>query len=646
MLTVLLTLAVTSAVGEVVNIHVNNDTQSRFSFEVDYENNQFLLDGKPFRYISGSFHYFRTPRQYWRDRLKKMRAAGLNAVSTYVEWNLHQPTENEWHWTGDADVVEFINIAQEEGLFVLLRPGPYICAERDFGGLPYWLLGRVPDINLRTNDPRYMKYVEIYLNEVLDKVQPYLRGNGGPIIMVQVENEYGSYACDTEYLIRLRDIMRQKIGTKALLYSTDGSNPNMLRCGFVPEVYATVDFGSNTNVTKNFEIMRMYQPRGPLVNSEFYPGWLSHWREPFQRVQTATVTKTLDEMLSLGASVNIYMFYGGTNFGYTAGANGGHNAYNPQLTSYDYDAPLTEAGDPTPKYFAIRNVISKYLPLPNVPLPSPSPKGDYGTVLLVPILQLFEPRAQQLFGTITVEATNPLTFEKLGLPHWLVLYETDLVRGRPDPAILRAKVRDRALVYVDDHLVGFLSRTDNIYDINIKDLYGRRLKLLVENQGRLNYGSGLRDYKGVSEVTLNGISLGPWKMTGFRLDSVPSTPLDDIESTLSISKTLINGPVILRGNFSISGQPMDTYLNTDGWGKGVAFVNGRNLGRYWPVAGPQITLYVPASYLRTGENELLLVELEYIPMSKEMKLQNEPILDHKVRYSNSQDNSNDIRVLV
>ncbi|XP_003399681.2 beta-galactosidase [Bombus terrestris] len=646
MLTVLLTLAVTSAMGEVVNIHVNNDTQSKFSFEVDYENNQFLLDGKPFRYISGSFHYFRTPRQYWRDRLRKMRAAGLNAVSTYVEWSLHQPTENEWHWTGDADVIEFINIAQEEGLFVLLRPGPYICAERDFGGLPYWLLARVPDIKLRTNDSRYMKYVEIYLNEILDKVQPYLRGNGGPIIMVQVENEYGSYACDREYLSRLRDIMRQKIGTKALLYSTDGANANMLRCGFIPEVYATVDFGPNTNVTKNFEIMRMYQPRGPLVNSEFYPGWLTHWREPFQRVQTATVTKTLDEMLSLGASVNIYMFYGGTNFGYTAGANGGHNAYNPQLTSYDYDAPLTEAGDPTSKYFEIRNVISKYLPLPNVPLPSPSPKGDYGTVLLSPILKLFEPRARQLFGTIVVEATNPLTFEELGLSHWLVLYESDLTRGCLNPAILHAKVRDRALVYVDDQLVGFLSRTDNTYDINIAELYGQRLKLLVENQGRLNYGSGLRDYKGVSEVTVNGISLGPWKMTGFRLDSVPFIPLDDIESTLSISKTLNNGPVILRGNFSISGQPMDTYLNTDDWGKGVAFVNGRNLGRYWPLAGPQITLYVPASYLRTGENELLLVELEYIPMSKEMKLQNQPILDYTVQYSNSQDKSNDIRVLV
>ncbi|KAK1127845.1 hypothetical protein K0M31_003336 [Melipona bicolor] len=645
MWTVLLTLAVTTGVlGEVVDVRVNNDTESKFGFEVDYELNQFLLDGKPFRYVSGSFHYFRTPRQYWRDRLRKIRAAGLNAVSTYVEWSLHQPSENEWYWTGNADLMEFLNIAQEEDLFVLLRPGPYICAERDFGGLPYWLLSRVPDIRLRSSDPRYTKYVKIYLNELLELIRPYLRGNGGPIIMIQVENEYGSYGCDTQYTSWLRDTIKQKIGSKALLYTTDGSGANLLRCGFVPEVYATVDFGTNTNVTKNFEIMRLYQPRGPLVNSEFYPGWLSHWQEPFQRVQTAAVAKTLDDMLSLGASVNIYMFHGGTNFAYTAGANGNEGTYSPQLTSYDYDAPLTEAGDPTPKYFEIRNIVSKYLPLPNMSVPTASPKGDYGPVVLTPIVRLFEPRGRQLFETVVVEGSKPLTFEELNLPHWLVLYETDLAPSYSDPANLHAMVRDRALVYVDDHLIGTLSRSHNIYDVSIENPYGRKLKLLVENQGRLNYGSGLRDYKGLTEVLLNNARLpGPWKMTGFRLDYVD--PLLS-GSALSANGTLYDGPVVLRGDFVISGQPMDTYLNTVGWGKGVAFVNGRNLGRYWPLAGPQMTLYVPAPYLRTGQNQLVLVELEYVPTPREIKLQNEPILDYKARYSNSGDNSYNIRVLV
>ncbi|XP_029034626.1 beta-galactosidase-like [Osmia bicornis bicornis] len=624
----LLVLAATGVMGQAVNVHVENDTQLKFGFEVDNVNDQFLLDGKPFRYVSGSFHYFRTPRQYWRDRLRKIRAAGLNAVSTYVEWSLHQPTEDKWEWTGDADLLKFLDIAQEEDLLVLLRPGPYICAERDFGGLPYWLIPRVSSGKLRVNDPQYMHYAEIYLNEVLERVKPYLRGNGGPIIMVQVENEYGSFACDTQYMSRLRDIMKEKIGTKALLYTTNGANDVMLSCGSVSNTYTTIDFGTSTNVKKAFETMRVYQSQGPLVNSEFYPGWLTHWQEPFQRVKSGAVKKTLNEMLAMGASVNIYMFYGGTNFGYTSGANGDPDAFSPQITSYDYDAPLTEAGDPTPKYFEIRNVVSQYLPLPNTSVPTVSPKGDYGPIFLTPVLKLFEPIGRQLLGTVPVESLVPLTFETLGLSHWLVLYETDLVTNPSDPEDLHAMVRDRALVYVDDHLVGTLSRTNEVYDIlSLEEPYGQKLKLLVENQGRLSYGSGLYDYKGISNVTLNGVPLGPWRMTGYRLDDI--SPLNDLKEITIKSGTLINGPVILRGNFSVSGQPMDTFLNTVGWGKGVAFVNGHNLGRYWPLPGPQVTLYVPAPFLKTGENELIVVELEYVPSNRKMKLQIQPILHNK-----------------
>ncbi|XP_003707178.2 beta-galactosidase [Megachile rotundata] len=626
MWSVLLILAITGAMGEVVNRHVDNNTDVKFGFEVDYTNNQFLLDGKPFRYVSGSFHYFRTPRQYWRDRLRKMRAAGLNAVSTYVEWSLHQPEEDQWEWTGDADLKKFIEIAHEEDLLVLLRPGPYICAERDFGGLPYWLLPRVPVDGLRTNNEQYMQYVEVYLNEVLERVKPYLRGNGGPIIMVQVENEYGSYGCSMEYKTHLRDIISAKVGTKALLYTTDGTEDTMLRCGSIPNVYTTIDFGANSNVRKNFETLRTHQPRGPLVNSEFYPGWLSHWQEPFQRVKTGVVTKSLDEILSMGASVNIYMFYGGTNFAYTSGANGDRNMYNPQLTSYDYDAPLTEAGDPTTKYFEIRNVISKYLPLPNTSIPSVSPKGDYGSVLLSPVVKLLEPLGEGLFSTVAVEAPEPLTFETVGLSHYLMIYETTLPSTISDPAILSAIVRDRALVYVDNYLFGILSRTSEIHSLNINP-YGRKLKLLVENQGRLNFGHGLYDYKGISNVTFGDATLGPWRMVGYQLDDMSG--VSDLETITIENGFLRNGPVVLRGNFSVSGEPMDTYLNTFGWGKGVAFVNGHNLGRYWPVSGPQVTLYVPAPFLKTGENELIVLELEYVPNTRKMKLQPQPILDYK-----------------
>ncbi|XP_011268594.2 beta-galactosidase [Camponotus floridanus] len=615
------TLALSSAVSETVNLPSNDTWQ--YSFGVDYENNQFLLDGKPFRYVSGSFHYFRAPRQYWRDRLRKMRAAGLNAVSTYVEWSLHEPEPGQFNWAGDADLIEFLNIAQEEDLFVLLRPGPYICAERDLGGLPYWLLREAPDIKLRTKDAAFMKYATAYLNQVLEKVKPLLRGNGGPIIMVQIENEYGSYnACDTEYTDMLKEIIVGKVGSKALLYTTDGASASLLRCGFVPGAYATIDFGTSVNVTNSFQSMRLYQPRGPLVNSEFYPGWLTHWGETFQRVKTEAVTKTLREMLALGASVNIYMFYGGTNFGFTSGANGGVGAYSPQITSYDYDAPLTEAGDPTDKYFAIRDVIGQYLPLPNISLPTESPKGNYGPVLLEPIQKLFD--SESSFVISWASSDKPRTFEHLSVNQGFVLYETDLPPPVFDPVILRATIKDRALVYVDGRLSGTLSRMDKIFTIPLENPYGRRLSLLIENQGRLNFGNEIHDFKGISNVTLSGTPLINWNMTGYAFSDVSF--LQDVMTIDIESGTLNNGPVFLRGRFTITGQPLDTFLDTTGWGKGVAFVNGHNLGRYWPLVGPQITLYVPAPYLRTGENELILLELEYISQTRKMKFQSVPNL--------------------
>lgn len=622
---VLLTFITGIVLGQIVQFEQRNESRWKYSFDVDYQNDQFLLDGQPFRYISGSFHYFRAPRLYWRDRLRKMRAAGLNAVSTYVEWSLHQPEPDVWNWNGDADLVEFLNIAQEENLLVLLRPGPYICAERDFGGFPYWLLTHVPDIKLRTNDLRYMGYVEVYLNTVLEKVKPYLRGNGGPIIMVQVENEYGSYrACDTTYMNKLRDIIQRKVGNNALLYTTDGIADKMIRCGSVPGAYTTIDFGTGSNVNSSFELMRRYQPKGPLVNSEFYPGWLTHWEEPFQKVNSDAVAKKLDEMLAVGASVNIYMFYGGTNFAFTSGANGDSKAFSPQLTSYDYDAPLTEAGDLTEKYFKIRDVISKYLPLPNISVPTVSPKGNYGPVLLEPVLELFEPTSRMLFGSSIISWNETLTFEEMRLPHWLVLYEAEMPSNLQDPVILNAVVRDRALVYVDGEFSGVMSRTKGIESLPLEAPYAKEIKLLVENQGHLNYGNEIHDFKGLFNVDISNIQPSSWNMTGFRLSGVNG--FDRFKIRTIQSGILRNSPVFLYATFQVIGQPLDTYLDTTGWGKGVAYINGYNLGRYWPLVGPQMTLYVPATFLRTGRNELVVLELEYVPSSRKMKLQDTPNL--------------------
>ncbi|XP_063984048.1 beta-galactosidase [Diachasmimorpha longicaudata] len=623
-LIILVVVTLTSALELVSNVPLNSTTPGVYGFEVDYENNQFLLDGKPFRYVSGSFHYFRTPKVYWRDRLRKMRAAGLNAVSTYVEWSLHQPRPNVWRWSGEADIVEFLTIAQQEDLLVLLRPGPYICAERDLGGLPPWLMTLVPDIKMRTNDARYMEYVEAYFQQLLSRVQPLLRGNGGPIIMVQIENEYGSFpACDVKYREGLRDIIARYVENKALLYTTDGSGTNYLRCGVVAEAYATVDFGAAANITRSFGAMRKYQPSGPLVNSEYYTGWLTHWDEAFQRVSTAAFIRTLKAMLNLNASVNLYMMYGGTNFGFTAGANGGEDQYMPQITSYDYDAPLTEAGDPTDKYFALRDALEQYLPMPNLSLPTVAPKGNYGVVSLQPITRLFDSQARRLAAKVGVFKIPP-TFEQLDLPTGIVLYETELPVGVKDPAVLTAAVADRALVYLDDYLVGTLSRTLKLKTLSLQNPYAKRIQILVESQGHLNFGNVVQDWKGLLSAKVDDKPLKNWNVSSFPLDNLQ--PVANFSITSFASGNQVNGPFILRGSFKVEGQPLDTYLNAVGWGKGVAYVNGHNIGRYWPKTGPQITLYVPGAWLKTGVNELIVIEYEYVPAGLKMIFQEVPNL--------------------
>ncbi|XP_001603160.1 beta-galactosidase [Nasonia vitripennis] len=601
-----------------------------YSFAIDYENDQFLLDGKPFRYVSGSFHYFRTPRQHWRGILRKMRAGGLNAVSTYVEWSMHEPEFDQWVWDGDADIVEFIKIAQEEDLFVILRPGPYICAERDFGGFPYWLLSRVPDIKLRTKDERYVFYAERFLNEILRRTKPLLRGNGGPIIMVQVENEYGSfYACDDQYKSKMYEIFHRHVKNDAVLFTTDGSARSMLKCGSIPGVYATIDFGNGANVPFNYKIMREFSPKGPLVNSEYYPGWLTHWGESFQRVNSHNVAKTLDEMLAYNVSVNIYMYYGGTNFAFTSGANINEH-YWPQLTSYDYDAPLTEAGDPTPKYFELRDVIAKHMPLPNLKTPAVAPKRGYGVVTMTPKVDLFSKAGRNTFGTVRAEFSKPPTFESLVQNNYLVLYEADLpLLEKPENVTLDAVTKDRALVYVNNNLAGVLNRMDKTYSLPLTAKNARDIKILVENMGHVNFGSiDVEDFKGIFDVKLNGSPLASWKVTGFKLASVVDSDLG-VKETSGQTGHLHNGPQFLEGHFVIDGELFDTYLNTQGWGKGVAYINGFNLGRYWPSLGPQVTLYVPATYLKKGKNSLVLLEQDYVPQSRTFEFQTKAILDYQ-----------------
>ncbi|WP_406388458.1 glycoside hydrolase family 35 protein [Streptomyces sp. NBC_00887] len=551
----------------------------------------FRLDGEPFRVLSGGLHYFRVHPAQWADRLRKARLMGLNTVETYVPWNLHQPRPDRFHMDGGLDLPAFLGLAAAEGLHVLLRPGPYICAEWEGGGLPSWLLEQ-PDIRLRTRDPRYLAAVDDYFTRLLTPLQPYFATRGGPVLAVQVENEYGAYGDDSAYLEHLADSLR-RCGVDVPLFTCD--QPADLERGGLPGVLATANFGSRS--TQNLAALRAHRPTGPLVSTEFWIGWFDRWgghhvvRDPDQAAQE------LDEALAAGASVNLYMFHGGTNFGFTNGANDKHT-YRPTVTSYDYDAPLDEAGDPTEKFTAFREVIAKYAPVPAEPVPARADKLALAAVALNESAGLFDwaPSLGDAVGSL-----NPLTMEQLRQDFGFVLYETVLAAA--GPALLELEhVRDRAQVFLDGRSVGVLERENHEHALSFTvPRAGCVLSLLVENQGRVNYGPGIHDRKGLpGRLLLDGTELVGWTNR-----PLPLTSLDGLG--FAATTTTPTGPTFHRGTFELAGTA-DTFLHLDGWTKGSAWINGFALGRYWS-RGPQRSLYVPAPVLQEGTNEIVVLEL-------------------------------------
>ncbi|MGW2918799.1 glycoside hydrolase family 35 protein [Streptomyces angustmyceticus] len=555
----------------------------------------FLLDGKPFRILSGAFHYFRTHPRDWRDRLTRMRAMGLNTVETYVAWNFHQPGEKKPDFTGWRDIAAFIRTADEAGLKVIVRPGPYICAEWDFGGLPAWLL-KDKDAPLRRSDPGFERAVDAWFAELLPRLVDLQATRGGPVIALQVENEYGSYGDDHAYLEHLRDTLRAQ-GIDSLLFCSNGATQEALKAGSLPDLLSTVNFGGDP--TGPFAELRAFQPDKPLFCTEFWDGWFDHWGERHHTTDPARTAADVEKMLAAGASVNFYMAVGGTNFGWYAGANLSGSAYQPTVTSYDYDSPISESGELTAKFHAVREVLAKYTTVPDTPLPATPPRMPAQRIAVresVPVMASLDALSTPL------RRTAPVHMEALGQSYGLIHYRTR-VRGARGTRRLRVTgLGDRALVFADGKRIGTFDRNQPDHTLDVTATGGSTtLDLLVDPTGRINFGQGLNDPKGISgKVLLDDEELHGWEIRRLTLDD-----LSPLRFTGDHTPT---GPAFHRARVHVD-TPADGFLAFPGWDKGMVWLNGFALGRYWSL-GPQVTLYAPSHLWRRGHNDLVVLEME------------------------------------
>ncbi|GAC1312116.1 MAG: beta-galactosidase [Mucilaginibacter sp.] len=574
--------------------------QGKHNFEIKGGN--FVYDGKPILIHSGEMHFARIPRVYWRQRLKMMKAMGLNTVATYVFWNYEETAPGVWDFRSESrDVAAFIRTAQEEGLMVILRPGPYACAEWEFGGFPWWLQNN-PALEIRTDNKAFLDSCRVYINHLAAEVKNLQVTHGGPIIMVQAENEFGSYVVQRKDIPLARHkayslAIKQELedaGFDVPIFTADGSS--LLEGGGITGTLPAVNGEDDTAKVKS-SINKYHEGKGPYMVAEFYPGWLDHWNEPFVTVKAADVAKQTEKYVKAGISFNYYMIHGGTNFGFTSGANyDARHDIEPDITSYDYDAPISEAGWATPKYDSIRRVLQAHAPYQFPPVPAREK-----TIAIASIK--FE-RSADLFSIIKknkpIAHSTPLTFEELNQGYGYVLYRRKFsqpVKGRLDLAGLR----DYALVYINGKKTGELNRNTKTYTLDIDIPANGVLDILVENMGRINYGSEIvHNLKGIiSPVILGGHDItGDWQMYKLPMSSVPG-----IGPT---SNAVIHHPAIYHARFMLK-KTGDTFLDMRKWGKGIVFVNGHNLGRYWK-AGPQQTLYVPGCWLNTGNNTITVFE--------------------------------------
>ncbi|MCE0459130.1 glycoside hydrolase family 35 protein [Curtobacterium flaccumfaciens] len=596
----------------------------------------FLLNGEPHRILSGAIHYFRVHPDLWADRIRKAKLMGLNTIETYVAWNAHAPSPGVFDLTGGLDLGRFLDLVAAEGMHAIVRPGPYICAEWTNGGLPYWLFAD-GTVGVRRDEPQFLAAVSSYLQALAPVLVPRQIDQGGPIVLVQVENEYGAYGSDPVYLQKL-EAMHRAIGLTVPFTSVDQPMGTMLEDGSLPSLHKTGSFGSRS--ASRLERLRQAQPTGPLMCSEFWDGWFDSWGEHHHTTPAAASASDLDDLLAAGGSVNIYMFHGGTNFGFTNGAND-KGVYRPISTSYDYDAPLDEAGRPTAKFHAFRSVIERYAPVP--PLPASMQPGGSGrlesydhssdrearitpaTDLTVRLDRVATLRS--LLPALTDWSTHdaPPTFDALGAASGFVLYRAEVDLPAGGVLTVGEEVRDRAIVTVDGTVVGVLEREHHDRAIALPPVTGT-LELLVEDQGRVDYGPRIGEPKGlIGGVAVDGVPLARWTASPIALDPIAPAALAVLAAIEPTDGDVLAGPVFAAGSFDLPVAD-DRYLSLDGFRKGVAWVNGFCLGRYWS-RGPQSTLAIPGPVLREGRNELVVLEL-HAAASRTACLLLEPELGH------------------
>lgn len=584
--------------------------------------NQFLLNGKPYIIRAGELHYTRIPKPYWDHRIKMAKAMGMNTICVYLFWNYHEMEQGVFDWSGDKNVVEFIKLIQANGMKCILRPGPYVCAEWDMGGLPWWLLKK-PDLQVRQkSDPFFMERVKIYLKEVGKQFASLQIQNGGPIIMTQVENEYGTWGDDQQYMEMMRDNIRAAGFDKVQLIRCDWSS-NFFKYK-LDGVVSTLNFGAGSNIDDQFRKFKELNPNSPLMCGEYWSGWFDQWGRPHETRSVESFIGSMKEMMDRKISFSLYMAHGGTTFGQWAGANA--PAYAPTTSSYDYNAPIDEAGNPTDKFYAIRDLLKNYLQdgetLPDIPS-NPVKIISIPTIQFSQVANVFEnlPKGKQ-----TVEVKPMEYFDQA----WgTIIYRKQMKASKVPQKLVIKAVHDWATVFVDGKKVGILNRCKGDISIELPVLKENAvLDILVEGMGRVNYGKAILDRKGITEKVVL-IDEKTEAETELKNWTVFNLPVDyDFQTKAKFTKKTAAGPAWYKATFNLT-ETGTTYLNMSSWGKGMVWVNGHNLGRFWKI-GPTQTLCLPACFLKKGENEVLVFDVDQ-PTQPIISGLDHPILDVVVK---------------